>query len=375
VFTEDLAGLRGRFFESVPSLAGGLARVAFPATSQEHRLAGMLARQKAVIDTDPVLARGMALARARRSEAFTRFDGNLAGLSLPDYTAGSVTSASRLETWATCPHAFFMEYLLGVEPVEDPERQWEMSPLDRGSLIHEVLDRFVSDQIPAGRAGPWGEEERRHLLTIAEEVCAAYEARGLVGRTMFWRRDRARIMADLETFAGKDQGRPVDTELVFGDGGVAYPLADGRTVAVRGVIDRANPYKGLSVDDPHHGGTHLQLAIYGVAARQVLGGSDVEAWYWFVTTKGGFAWRGYPLTPAVEAEVGRTMAVIVDGIRAGVFPARPSADRPAPWVACWYCSPDGLHTTEVRRAWERKRGDPALAAYVSLVEPGAVDGH
>ena len=30
-------------------------------------------------------------------------------------------------------------------------------------------------------------------------------------------------------------------------------------------------YGGLGPADPHQGGTHLQLAVYGNAARQVLG--------------------------------------------------------------------------------------------------------
>src|SRR5664280_2667556 len=35
-------------------------------------------------------------------------------------------------------------------------------------------------------------------------------------------------------------------------------------------------------DDPVAGGTKLQLPVYAHAARQLLGGSKVEAQYWFV---------------------------------------------------------------------------------------------
>ena len=48
-----------------------------------------------------------------------------------------------------------MRYLLGVEVVEDPERKLEIDPLDKGSLIHEILERFIAEQIAAGRSGPW----------------------------------------------------------------------------------------------------------------------------------------------------------------------------------------------------------------------------
>jgi hypothetical protein len=207
---------------------------------------------------------------------------------------------------------------------------------------------------------------------------------------MFWRRDRARILADLERFAVEDDGRPLATELGFD--AVDYPLPDGRTVRFRGSIDRvddtgagsakvsdyktggARRYAGLTPADPHQRGTHLQLAVYSLAARQVLGRADVEAWYWFVTERGNFERIGYQLTPEVQHEVGGAVGEIVDGITSGMFPARPPVEPNYVYVDCWYCSPDGLSTAEARRDWERKRSDPRLAPYVRLAEPEAVDG-
>ena len=101
--------------------------------------------------------------------------------------------------------------------------------------------------------------------------------------------------------------------------------------------------------------------------------TDVETGYWFVTDKGKFERIGYPLTSEVQAEVGRALAEIVDGIRSGIFPRRPPADPAYMWVDCWYCAPDGLSTAEARRDWERKRSDPRLSRYVQLAEPEAVD--
>ena len=388
LFTDDLASLHGEWFEPVASYASGLVGCVFPATAQELRLATMLRDPEAVVD-EPGLSVGMALARARRSEGFTRFDGNLGALDLPDYASSGVVSATRLQAWAVCPHAFLMQYLLGVEVVEDPERSFEMSPLDKGRLVHEVLERFVAEAMAAGRTTPWPDEDVRRLLEIAEEVCGAYESRGLTGRALFWRRDRAGIVADLERFAREDTGHPVQVEWPFD--GVPYPLPDGRSVFFRGAVDRidrapdgsvtvvdyktggTDPYKGLSADDPHQGGRHLQLAVYATAAAQLLGVTDVTAEYWFVSAKGRFARLGYPLTPEVHAAVGAAVASIVDGVRAGVFPARPPAEPSYVWVDCWYCSPDGLSTAEARRDWERKRSDPSLEDYVALCEPEALD--
>jgi len=283
-----------------------------------------------------------------------------------------------------------MQYLLGVEVVEDPERKLEIDPLDRGSLIHEILELFISEQIEAGRAGPWTGRQRRRLVAIAEEAFARYEERGVTGRAIFWRRDRARILADLEQFAARDDGRPLATELAFD--GVDYRLPDGRSVRFRGFIDRVDDtgpasarivdyktgspraYAGLSAADPHERGTHLQLGVYSTAARQRLNRRDIEAWYWFVTERGKFDRVGYPFTPEVQAEVGSAVMEIVDGISSGIFPGRPPVEPNYIYVDCWYCAPDGLSTGEVRRDWERKRTDPKLSRYVALAEPEAFDG-
>jgi ATP-dependent helicase/nuclease subunit B len=388
-FTEDLARIHATWLEQVPSFAAGLVQAPFPATAQELRLARMSRDPEPVIANDPVLRSAVQLTRSRRSNAFTRFDGNLAGLDLPDYTATKTASATGLQTWAECPHSFLMQYLLGVEVLQDVERKLEMDPLDRGSLIHDVLDRFVSEQIAAGRHGPWLGLERDRLLRIADNVFAEYGGRGVTGRALFWRRDRARIVADLERLAALDDGRPLRTEFSFAD--VAYPLPDGRSVRFRGSVDRvddtgpgsarvtdyktgsASSYQGLGPEDPHQGGSRLQLAIYGTAVQQLLGRMHVDTEYWFVSDKGKFARVGYPLTAAIRDEVGRAIALIVDGINAGIFPRRPTADPSFLWVDCWYCAPDGLSTAEARRDWERKRSAPVLADYVGLVEPEFFD--
>jgi RecB family exonuclease len=389
LFTDDLGAIDGSWFHHVASYASGVARTPFPATAQEWRLASMLRDADGAAAADTVLSLGMELLRSRRSDRFTRFDGNLAGLRLPDYTASEVASATRLQAWSLCPHAFFLEYLLGVEVVEAPEHQLQMNALDKGSLIHEVLDRFVREAIAAGRFPPWEDDDRRRLITIAREVATEYGERGATGRAMFWRRDLARILADLERFADEDTGRPIHSEYSFRDG--AYPLPDGRSVRLNGAVDRidraedgslsvidyktgaSQGYKGLTPEEPHQAGTRLQLALYGAVVGDLLGNPAVEAGYWFITGKGDFARIGYVLTPGVQARVGDAVTTIVDGIRAGVFPRRPPAVPAYGFVDCHYCSPDEMSTAEARREWERKRLDPALARYVQLCEPEELD--
>ncbi len=411
------------WLEHVSSFEHGLRLAAFPATAQEHRLRSLLAVSAGARDgarggsrlegarlpvDDPVLAAGVAMAIGRRSQRFTRFDGNLAGLQLPSPAEG-VTSATRLEGWARCPFAYFARELLRVEPVENPEDRLRISPLVRGTLVHAVLERFVAEVLrrrPEEQPGPddpWTEADRRRLLEIAEEECGLIEAHGQVGRPLFWRRDRRRLLADLEQFLLADSAmrarrrtRPVAAELAFGLPGssvphAALPLADGRTVRFRGRADRldlaadgslevldyktgsASPYAGLGADDPDAGGRRLQLAVYALAARLHAGRPDapVCSEYWFTSARGDFQRIGYPVTADVLERVGQTVGQMVDGIEAGVFPPFPDAANGI--VTCPYCDPDGLGVADLRRQLERKRGDSALASFLALAE-GPADG-
>jgi ATP-dependent helicase/nuclease subunit B len=392
VFTNDLHVHRGAaWLDIVPSFTAGIRRLTFPATSQEYRLAVLLGGEgplsaRVLTAADPILAAGAALAEARRSHVFTRFDGNLAGVDLVPVTDGDrAHSATRLQAWATCPHGYLLEHVLGVEVADEPERRLRLDPLDKGALIHEVLYRFVAE----------GGSDRERLQAIGCEVCGEFAARGRTGRQLFWRRDRARILADLERFFADDAAwragagaEPVAAEHRFD---TVLPLPGGGALRVRGAIDRvdrlpdgslvvldyktgrSDRYRDLTEAEPHQGGTRLQPVIYAAGASDELGGRPVRFDYWFVTSTGGFARIGYEVTEAVSNEVGAVLGTIVDGINRGIFPLRPPEVPGWNRVDCWFCSPDGLSAGEARRDWERKRDDALLTAYVDLCEPGGDD--
>lgn len=408
---EELLGTTAPWLEHVDSFYAGLRRAAFPATEQEHRLRALLAERRpsatrgpvAGAGADAILAAGVEMVLARRSSRLTRFDGNLSGLAVPS-PATAVTSATRLESWAACPFSYFVRQILRVEPVENPEDRLQLSPLDRGSLVHEVLERFIGEVLARPLSEQplpqeaWSEADRRRLLEIACDVCGRYEGRGLVGRSVFWRRDRRGILADLERFLRADSDhraanglRPVAAELAFGmqDGGLetaALALPDGRRVRFRGKADRldlgldgtlevvdyktgsATNYSGLSEADPDLGGTKLQLPVYALAARLHQGVPDapVNSLYWFTSAKGGFRRIGYPVTPPVLDRVSADVGQIVEGIEAGLFPHNPSAGSTTPFIECPYCDPDGLGVSDLRRQTERKIADPAFALFLSL---------
>ena len=128
------------WWTTVPSFVHGLTHASFPATRHELDVRAALAHEP-WIAAEPGLARAMELTRARRSVAFTRFDGTLAHLeeriaARSPAAVGVEVSATRLETWAKCPHAYFVNYLLRVKPIERPEEIVQLTPIDRGNVVH-----------------------------------------------------------------------------------------------------------------------------------------------------------------------------------------------------------------------------------------------
>jgi ATP-dependent helicase/nuclease subunit B len=401
--------VRGHWNTTSASYAGSLILTDARAGKQEWRTRTAVAARAAgdpverVLNRDDVLRLAVTMSRARRSDALTRFDGDLSGHDVPHPTApDQVVSPTALEDWATCPHAYFLNRVLRVEPVESPEELVLISSLEIGNLIHDALDRFFHQQSAAGAvpsgAEPWTGEQQADLLRIAGEVADEYERRGVTGHRLLWQQERARILADLQYLLLHDEqlraetGRQqVRSELTFGMYGadpVEVPLPDGRTIRFRGSADRVDrageaivvvdyktgstrKFQGISEDDPTGGGTKLQLPVYAHAARAELGAPDapVSAEYWFLRRDRGKR-IPLPLTEGVHRAHSQALTVIADGIAAGLFPHRPPKDDGyAGFIECEYCDPDGLGTKEHRARWARKRYDPRLDAYLQLVEP------
>ncbi|MGH3483479.1 MAG: PD-(D/E)XK nuclease family protein [Nocardioidaceae bacterium] len=378
------------------SFARSLTTTAMPASEQEWRTRAAHDRR---LDSDPIVASADALLRARASDAFTRFDGNLTGVyGLPDPADGvRRASPTALEAYAECPHGYFVQRLLRIEPIEHPEEVLKISALDIGSLIHETMDAFITEQADAlpGFGEPWSPAQRARLREIAVETAIRYERRGATGHQRLWQAERDRILADLDWMLDSDDqwratrdARVVSSELAFGfDGDPVGIDIGGRTVMLRGSADKVDEardgtiivtdiktggstsYKVLNTD-PVAAGTKLQLPAYAHAARQLLHGEAVEAAYWFVR-RGKRDRIPVPLTDEVEVRYARTVGVLARSIAAGLYPAKPPEVPDFAWVQCPYCNPDGIGHGDARGRYERKRHDPALRELVELVDPAA----
>ena len=421
-----------------PSFLSAIRSRSFPAAPWEYDAASLLAsspaelvRRQHPMFADPAFRHGVELSAARRGAAFTRFDGNLSGIIDSDSAVADIVSATRLETWATCPRKYLFEQLLEVSVVTEPEQILRLSARDRGHLVHEAIDRFYRPLIANRKAWESGEpmpghgpgrappgpsrsptdEDRSELIRLGRELADDAEQRGLTGLPLLWQRDRETLLADLGELLDHDDQREAhsrgdieSSEFRFGFDdsapAVSYRLDDGSVIRFRGIIDRVertgdgglvvidyktgatDSYKGIIKGegaDPTVGGTKLQLPVYALASathfgRDATNAEAVLSAYWFISSeRGGWTWLTLPVDDAVMARFAEVVGTIVAGIRSGVFVgfARPPDDR-RHFLVCPYCDPDGLGTADVQHSWRLKRDDPALAAFAELVEPAEV---
>lgn len=166
-------------------------------------------------------------------------------------------------------------------------------------------------------------------------------------------------------------------------------LGPGREFAVRGAIDRIDratdghlvvidyktgrrdDYKDLSETNPHDHGEHLQLPLYGLAARRWDDDDGpVSVGYWFITEKGGFKPVGYQLTAGALDDSLEAIERIVTGIEQGLFPAHPQEPVSyQQYVPCEFCDPDGLGTKDGYQRWLAIKDEAGLATYLDLIDP------
>ena len=320
---------------------------------------------------------GLQMQFDRNSVSLTEFDGNLAGQEIPG-TDQRPLSPSRLEAWATCGFRYFLAHVLELSDRDDPESVEEISAMDRGSLIHHVLEVFISEamDVESDSEMPkpgeeWTELHRRRLHEIAAEAFVDYEARGRTGRPVHWQVKQKDLLAVLDLFLVDDndfrrnnRATPVRVELPFGlqdSEPLPIHLPNGRTLRFRGLADRIDTtedgrvivsdyksggtkkYKDLHVD-PVQAGQTLQLGLYAEAARRETGIEDASAAYWMLDADAKNTRKGYEWTEDRRDRFVDVLTTITGGIADGMFAAEPGE-----WdtfrqtnKTCTYCQFDSV---------------------------------
>lgn len=395
-----------RVVRSTPSFERAIVSAATPGDVQEYDLRSMRSardvRSHFLATEDRSLGRGFAQRIARQSRSFTRWDGLI--------DAGAVEAADRphsagaLQDWATCPHRYFLGRVLRVEERAELRDDLQIAPVDKGSIVHDILDRFFKSRRRQPDPGAyWSESDRAELMEIAEDELDEAHRRGVTGRALLWERDRRRMLADLETLLEEDERhrarqhvRQVGSEVGFGPrmddsrGMVALTLENGDTLQLRGKIDRVDrsddgqllividyksgrefPTQRQLDADPVIRGRVLQLPIYAEALRQLDDPGDdvaVQSGYWFITERGGFKFNGVAWNDDNDRAFRGTVNLIMRNIRDGLFPQRPGAEDRTRQNNCRFCSFNEICPADRRSRWDRIKEDVRLSDYVALSE-------
>lgn len=304
-------------------------------------------------------------ARARRSsDEYTEFDGLLPGEYpeldfLGDQYEGPPLSASRLQTLAGGPYAYFVKYVLGARPLDEPaleDKPW-LTPLRKGSVLHRTYEQFMQEA-----DWPLTEDHRSDFLEVLngeiekemEQVHPASNAAEAEVRRrlkeealLFFASERRRgeeVMPLLHEWGfgyGPRRRRDGDT------GPFALQLNSGDRLRLRGRIDRVDrrrsdgalevwDYKtgsqsSFSRAEPLKHGEKLQWALYAFVLEQHRDESVQESGYFFTSEKEMGTRLHFRPDAAVRQELEQILQRLASLARTGSFPMRPDADDHRPW--------------------------------------------
>lgn len=359
---------------------------ALPPTSQEWRLRHILTADErtAALQDDTALQNALAATRDRRDGIFSRFNGNLGAYAGTIVDPEKPLSPTRLEDWVVSPFSYLLKNVLKVNILEDVALEVQISPQQRGILVHQVLEDYVRSITKDGL--PSSSDRLMELADAAFE-----EVANPAWLSHIWERNQAMLRQDLKRVLADDQDRFDDgwkylaEEASFGPEDtdshppVELTLEDGTVVRFRGKVDRidqqsdssvrvidyktgkADKYKSLK-EHPTAEGTRYQLPVYGLFARTLADSSaNVSAEYWFISKAGGFAKIGYSVTDEVVEQLRADVGLIISALRNGIFPPRPESDRYVNFTTM-------MGAQELGQRWLKLQNAPELEPYAQLLK-------
>jgi ATP-dependent helicase/nuclease subunit B len=293
-----------------------------------------------------------------------------------------------LERYAQCPFRYFAAQVLRLQPMEAPESVVELDARSRGALCHALLrafyERLKRDGVSVAEV--LTDDAVRLLADVAPPVFAEYEENNWVGYPLLWALAKEEALWLVEQLIREDlrelrQSGYVPTLFeVEGrgrfDSNLPPPL---QAIPVRGILDRVDvrkdsgrtvvrvvDYKYTQAGAPKDRdlataavrGMRLQPPLYLLAAREVLGEPAVpeSAAFYFLAPnrKDGPLGRSFLDASCWVGEtgvlIGRTLTLILEGIRAGRFFILPGG-------YCDHCDYSEVCRRHHNQSWWRARGD------------------
>jgi len=306
------------------------------------------------------------LRQRTQTTATSPYDGDLSAWATiftrrfgPEHT----WSASRLETYRTCPFFFFISQALRLEPRQIPAEGLDARQL--GNIYHHIFEA-VYNRVPHVTDL---EALLAALPEVAAEILDAAPHREQFRPTAWWEQTRAEITAHarrslvaLVELAG--DFIPTGNEAPFGlQDGPPLRVVDsnGDIFLLHGMIDRVErtpdghvriiDYKTAGKSGFNNRaiieGKKLQLPLYALAAQEALGlGTVIDGFYWHIrqAEHSDFTLAGFEGGPAGAIETSVQVAwEAVRGARAGRFtPTAPEGGCPDYCPAatcCWRYAP------------------------------------
>ncbi len=290
------------------------------------------------------------------------FDGDLSTLAdvFADHFAPTeVWSASRLESYRSCPFAFFATHVLRLTPRAEPAEGLDAVQL--GNIYHRIFEQLYQNVTDRGDVAA----VLAALPATAAKVLDDAPAREGFRVTAWWTQSRTEIEANvrrsIEALAALSGSLvPVELEARFGDPSLV--IADGDdTLRLHGIIDRVDraPDGSLRIIDYKTGGPtsfskkaliegkKLQIPLYALAAEQALGlGHVVDGFYWHVqhAEASTFTLASFDGGRDAAMRIAQDHAwTAVRGARAGRFVPHPPSDGCPDYCPaaafCWHYRP------------------------------------
>ena len=402
-----------QWLTTVQSREGGLRRLPemsgmAPADIHDYRLMRLLPdRSQLSARADARMRRALDARQSRNGNYITEWDGRLPADAHRISEIGSrehPSSPSSLETWAACPYRYYLSRILGLSALPDADDDDAISALEKGNLVHQILEQFVKQD----------KKTAAELLELAEYEFNRAEQRGVTGYYLLWEMTKTEIRTALETYLdaeakllGIAKRVKSEAEVSFGPPGLSGDPTEIGEVKVtvdglgdvwfRGTIDRLDdmgkavwvrdfktgkPDKyrtvkrrdgTISTDCSVANGNAMQLPIYLEAARQSAVNIPIFASYCFPLNSPSISDDNVEIYQASDGQVQtfhETLYQVIGSARAGVFPATPDT---AYRSNCHYCDFNRLCPTRRRQIWERKgRHDPSVQPFNALGGKAAI---
>jgi ATP-dependent helicase/nuclease subunit B len=177
-------------------------------------------------------------------------------------------SVTQIEKWLRDPYAVYARYVLRLKPLDPLDA--EVGPLDRGRVMHDVLERFVRETESA-----WPASAEARLIAMADEAFASYGIPQVA--LALW---RPRFIRAARWFVAEERRRreEIVRSWLETEGQIAIPAPAG-TFVLKGRADRIDlmreggaavvDYKtGKPPSDPQVAKFAQQLPLEGAILQQ-----------------------------------------------------------------------------------------------------------